>query len=910
MTPLDSCSRPRKLNPSRVKGDLMQPTEARPKCFHPEDTATGHASVGCSPVLQAPSLSHVDGHHLAIPDFSSLAFPVPFSPPSGVSFALPDEAPGEVQDPPEEMFLLTVIITIPAIFETSSATSPVTAFHEVGKLAGNHYRPGDHLTGVVVSATQSVFEPFLFTTAPSFQSSSSTIDSARILPFILAIQEVNKNPQLLHNLTLGYNIHDNYWNTLLTSDALLDLLSTGEANVPNYSCGRKDNLLALLDGTDNDVSIQISTVADTYKIPQISYKVVSGNLGDKTQFPFFYRLAPKEGIQYLVIVKLLLHFRWTLIGLFASETENAESFVRTVTPLLFRNGICVVLTQRFSKARDLVSISDALSKWRQVNVFVSFVEMENFLEGILILAVTLQHLPGPIEGKVWLTTALWDLERMYHKYDLQYVHSIWFFVMQTKEWLLDGTFQEFFYMKGHYREEALNCSFSKHTFSVKGRERCTQKAPLEPQQERNTFRIRNDHHVYTLVWTLAHALNAAYSSRSRRRRKEGEERLGAPRLQPWQFHPFLENNGFCNMSREKLYLDQNGDLAADLNIMSWLIFPNKPEKPVIKKKLGSLERQRLTIDQDALSWLTLLNESLPQSRCGENCPAGFVKRAREGEPACCYDCVPCPEGTISTQEDTEKCTKCPDNQHPNEDRVRCLPKVITFLSYEEHLGIILFSFALLLSLTTGFILITFLKYLETPIVKANNRDLSYILLVSLLLCFLSSLLFIGQPRKATCLLRQMVFGIVFSVAVSSVLAKTITVVLAFLATKPGNRMKRWLGKSLANSIIVSCSAGQIAICAMWLGVSPPFPDSDLHSHPGEIILRCNEGSVTMFYVVLSYMGFLAAICFMVAFLARNLPGAFNEAKLITFSMLVVSRDVRSPNLVAHFHSAYPNKPAP
>ncbi|XP_053305335.1 vomeronasal type-2 receptor 26-like [Spea bombifrons] len=280
-------------------------------------------------------------------------------------------------------------------------------------------------------------------------------------------------------------------------------------------------------------------------------------------------------------------------------------------------------------------------------------------------------------------------------------------------------------------------------------------------------------------------------------------------------------------------------------------------------------------------------KKIPRSRCSEDCPPGYRRVLHKGKHTCCFDCVPCSEGEISNTTDGESCQKCPEDQCPNEKKDKCVPKPIEFLSYEEDSVASVFgSISVFMSVIASVILGIFILYQDTPIVRANNQNLSFLLLVCLILSFLCVFLFLGRPEDVTCMLRQTAFGILFSLAVSSLLAKTIMVCIAFKATKPGSTWMKWLGIKIPNGVVFICSFIQVVICICWLSISPPFYEINTHSSPGKIVIQCNEGSVVAFYTVLGYMGFLAAVSFVVAFLARKLPDSFNEAKYITFSMLI------------------------
>ncbi|XP_070593274.1 vomeronasal type-2 receptor 26-like [Erythrolamprus reginae] len=762
----------------------------------------------------------------------------------------------------------------------------------------HYYRPGDLIIGGnlplqnVMSSSLPDFqkEPFglRFVSLPIFKKYQ------QFLALVFAITEINKDLVLLPNITLGLHICDNFRMERKISLISLSFLSTRGQMVPSYKCDRQDLLLSVIGGDHPKTSRQMASIFSIYKVPQLGVGF-EFHLEYRPVYSSFFRINPRDFPQCVGLVQLFLHFQWNWVGLVTSEDESGGHFISTLKPMLKEKEICLAFTEWLKSDQ----LSGLLKQLRfkilfKAEVIILFGDSADITVFLTVLNIGIKH--GISFKTVWILTSHWKFTLVEDPSEgLKDLHG----ALQFREHGGDvSEFRDFLLSLYHLiKEEASFLLYWWETLfdcyipqpgkvPPKGEEQCTGKESFEDIPD-FIFEIGvrgESYNIYNAIYAVAHALHAIYGSGARPALLKFGKRIS--NVEPWQILSNLRNVRFNNSAGDEVFISENGLGFARYEIVNWVVHPQKYLVPV---KVGHKDSraapgQDFTINSDAILWAT---KKVPFARCGmKRCHAGQRRRVPEGKPVCCYECDACPEGTFSNQTDAAHCDPCPEDQYPNKDKNQCIAKKIHFLAYQETLGYILASLSLFLCLITSAVLIIFYKHHDTPIVKANNRDLTYILLVSLLFCFLCSFLFIGRPRKLTCLLQQTAFSILFSLAVSSILAKTVMVVLAFMSTKPGNRTRKFLGKPLTNSIVIAGPLVQAVLSATWLVTSPPFPNFDFHSLVGEAIFECNEGSTSMFYTVLAYLGFLALISFMVAFLARKLPDSFNEAKFITFSMLV------------------------
>ncbi|XP_026152519.1 extracellular calcium-sensing receptor-like [Mastacembelus armatus] len=770
------------------------------------------------------------------------------------------------------------------------------------------HKPGDVVLGGLFEVHYtSVFPEWTFTSEPQQPSCKGfdTLGFRQAITMAFAVDEINKNSNLLPNITLGYSLYDNCGALIIGFSAALSLATGREEHfLLQENCSGTPPIVGIVGDHYSTFSIAMSNVLGLYRMPIVSHFATCSCLSDRQRFPSFFRTIPNDAFQVRAMIQILKHFSWTWVGLLVSDDDYglhvAQSFQ---SGLAQSGGGCLAYLEVLpwdSDPNELRRIVHLIKKSTAcvVIVFAHEIHMIQLMEEVVQQNVTgLQW----IASETWSATPVLQTPRLMpylggtlgiaiHRGELPGLRD---FLLQIRpDQNNNGSYGNS--MVKQFWEHTFECRFAPPPadWVEAGGALCTGQEDLENVETEfmDISNLRPEYNVYKAVYALAYALHDMLQCEPGRGPFSGHSCGSLQRLEPWQLLHYLEKVNFTTSFGEQVSFDENGDVLPIYDIMNWLWLPDGKTKvqSVGVVKRSASKGEELTLDEDKIYWNFDAKEP-PRSVCSESCPPGTRMARKKGEPVCCFDCIPCSEGKISNETDSMECTSCPDDFWSSPQRDHCVPKKTEFLSYQEPLGICLTATSLLGTFICAVVLGIFIYHRSTPIVRANNSELSFLILLSLKLCFLCSLLFIGRPQLWTCQLRHAAFGISFVLCVSCILVKTMVVLAVFQASKPGGGAKlKWFGAVQQRGTVMALTLIQAAICTVWLVSSSPAPHRNTQYHNDKIVYECVVGSTVGFAVLLGYIGLLAILSFLLAFLARNLPDNFNEAKLITFSMLIFS----------------------
>ena len=163
------------------------------------------------------------------------------------------------------------------------------------------------------------------------------------------------------------------------------------------------------------------------------------------------------------------------------------------------------------------------------------------------------------------------------------------------------------------------------------------------------------------------------------------------------------------------------------------------------------------------------NRLVPDSVCSFPCNPGERKKMVKGVP-CCWHCELC-DGYLY-QVDEFNCESCPFDMRPTLNRTGCRPTPIIKLEWHSPWAIIPVFLAILGIIATSSVVITFIRFNDTPIVRAAGRELSYVLLTGIFLIYLITFFMIAEPGVVVCALRRLLLGLGMCITYSATLTKT------------------------------------------------------------------------------------------------------------------------------------------
>ncbi|XP_069499595.1 metabotropic glutamate receptor 7 [Ambystoma mexicanum] len=715
----------------------------------------------------------------------------------------------------------------------------------------------------------------------------------RLEAMLYALDQINADPDLLPNVTLGARVLDTCSrDTHALEQSLTFVQALIQKDTSDVRCTsgeppvfvRPERVLGVIGASGSSVSIMVANILRLFQIPQISYASTAPELSDDRRYDFFSRVVPPDSFQAQAMVDIVKALGWNYVSTVASEGSYGEKGVESFMQIAREaGGLCIAQALKipherkngdfdkiikqlldtrsargvviFASDEDIKQVLAAAKRADQVGHFVwvgsdswgSKINILNQHEDVAEGAITILPKRATIEGfDIYFTTRTLENNR----------RNVWF---------------------AEYWEETFNCKLTM-TGSKKedtdrkctGQERIGKDSHYE-QEGRVQF-------VIDAVYAMAHALHNMnkdlcpdYPGMCPEMEHAGGKKL----------LKYIRNVSFNGSAGTPVIFNKNGDAPGRYNIFQYQITNSTmPGYHLVGQWTDDLQ---LSIED--MQWSRGIRE-VPPSICSLPCKPGERKRTKKGMP-CCWQCELC-DG-YQYQFDEVTCQICGYGLRPNVNRTGCRLIPIVKLEWHSPWAVIPVFLAMLGIIATIFVMATFIRYNDTPIVRASGRELSYVLLTGIFFCYIITFLMIAKPDVGVCSFRRIFLGLGMCISYAALLTKTNRIYRIFEQGKKSVTAPRLISPTSQLAITSILISVQLIGVFIWFGVYPPQTVVDYEEQkpmdPNQArgVLKCDISDLQII-CSLGYSILLMVTCTVYAIKTRGVPENFNEAKPIGFTM--------------------------
>ncbi|XP_075430813.1 metabotropic glutamate receptor 7 [Ascaphus truei] len=714
----------------------------------------------------------------------------------------------------------------------------------------------------------------------------------RLEAMLYALDQINSDPELLPNVTLGARILDTCSrDTYALEQSLTFVQALIQKDTSDVRCTngdppvfvRPEKVVGVIGASGSSVSIMVANILRLFQIPQISYGSTAPELSDDRRYDFFSRVVPPDSFQAQAMVDIVKAMGWNYVSTLASEGSYGEKGVESFMQISREaGGLCIAQSLKIPhdhKPSDFDKIIRQLLETYHARAVVVFASDDDIRQ--VLAAVKRADQVGHF---LWVGSDSWGSKVgpiSQHEDVAEGAITI-----LPKRATIDG-FDAYFTSRtlennrrnvwfAEYWEENFNC---KLTITGSKKEDTDRKCTGQE-------RIGKDSH-YEQDGKVQFVVDAVYATAHALHNMNKDLCPDSPGLCPEMEHAggkkllkYIRNVSFNGSAGTPVLFNKNGDAPGRYDIFQYQVSNGStPSYRLIGQWTDELQ-----LNIEDMQWVKGMHE-IPSSVCSLPCRTGERKKMVKGMP-CCWLCELC-DGYKYLQDELT-CFRCEYNMRPNQNRTGCDPIPIVKLEWHSPWAVIPVFLAMLGIIATIFVMATFIRYNDTPIVRASGRELSYVLLTGIFLCYIITFLMIAKPDLAVCSFRRIFLGLGMCISYAALLTKTNRIYRIFEQGKKSVTAPRLISPTSQLAITSSLISFQLLGVFIWFGVNPPniiidYGQETVDPELARGVLKCD---ITDLQIIcsLGYSILLMVTCTVYAIKTRGVPENFNEAKPIGFTM--------------------------